>query len=343
MFLSGVTKLLSGDPTWRDLTAMNVHYQTQPIPNWVSWYVHQLPAWFQQTTVVMTLAIELVVPFLIFAPRHFRHAACAIIVLIQIIIQLTGNFGFFNLLTAALCILLLDDHLLQRLAPRRWTELSQGQATSKTAKDWKRIAVRGPLIILFFISVLTFFREMVRTRNPDKLPSTVVTVLDACDRYVLGWTEPMVLDWIAPFRTINGYGLFRVMTTERPEIIIEGSHDAQTWTEYEFKWKPGDIHRRPRFVAPHQPRLDWQMWFAALNPPSSQYWLSSLLQGLLEGRPEIIALFGQNPFRGKPPRYVRLVYYRYEFTDMETEGDGDKWWRRTRLGALTREVSLPSS
>jgi hypothetical protein len=340
MFLSGITKLLSGDATWRALTAMDVHYQTQPIPNWVSWYAHQLPGWWQKMTVGGTFAAELIVPFLIFAPRAFRHVACLLLVLLQVGIGVTGNYGFFNLLTIVLCVPLLDDRLLVRFVPRRWAATLPPPQPRPSLGTWKRIAVYGPLLILLTLSFMTFLRELVRTQDRDKLPSAVVTLLDGCDRYILSWGEPYVLEWINPFRTINGYGLFRVMTTERPEIVIEASPDGIHWTEWEFRWKPGDVRRSPRFVAPHQPRLDWQMWFAALNPPSARYWLGSLVQRLLEGSPEVAGLLEASPFPEGTPRYVRLIYYRYEFTDKKTRRQTGQWWQRTRSGALTGSISL---
>jgi hypothetical protein len=346
MFLSGVTKLLSGDPAWRQLTALDFHFETQPIPNWLSWYAHQLPSWVQMISVALTFIVEMIVPLFIFAPRYFRYAAFTSLVLFQVLIQLTGNFGFFNLLAITLCVLLLDDRLLRRLAPRRWTMALDRPHFQRPslAGDWpRRIVVIVPAVVLLLASGLTFLREMVRTQNPATLPAAVVWALNASNRYALSWAEPYILDWIGPFRTINGYGLFRVMTTERPEIVIEGSRDGVNWIEYQFAWKPGGVTRPPRFVAPHQPRLDWQMWFAALNPRGSQYWLVSLLRRLLEGSPEVVGLLAENPFPDQPPRYVRLVYYRYHFTDRPTRRITGQWWQRSNLGPLTPPVSLTSS
>lgn len=336
-FLSGVTKLLSGDPTWRNLTAMEFHYMTQPIPNSISWYAHQLPPWWQKTTVVMTFAAELVVPLLIFAPRFLRHVACLLLIGLQLTIEATGNFCFFNLLTITLCVPLLDDRLLYRFLPARWVEPRPTELQFGT--PWPRTWSMVPLSVLFLVSLLTFVQEMVRTQDPQKLPRAVTIVLDTSDRWLLSWGEPYVLSWTRPFRTINGYGLFRVMTTERPEIILEGSQDGVNWLEFQFRWKPGDLTRRPSIVAPHQPRLDWQMWFAALNPRGNEYWLNALMLRLLEGSPEVTGLLEQAPFRDQAPRYIRLVYYRYEFTTGNQ--DNGNWWRRTKLGALTPAYSLP--
>lgn len=135
---------------------------------------------------------------------------------------------------------------------------------------------------------------------------------------------------IAPLRSFNSYGLFAVMTTTRPEIIIEGSADGHVWVPYEFKWKPGDVRARPKLVAPHQPRLDWQLWFAALGSIRENPWFARFLMRLLEGRPEVTSLLEHVPFSPEPPRYVRAVLYEYRFTHF---GDHTAaWWQRERLG-----------
>src|SRR5262249_15649623 len=136
---------------------------------------------------------------------------------------------------------------------------------------------------------------------------------------------------LAPFHAVNSYGLFAVMTTERPEIVVEGSHDGVTWHAYEFRYKPGAPGRRPRFVAPHQPRLDWQLWFAALMPPPPP-WSESFLVRLLEGSPEVLALLAANPFPDRPPQFVRALLYDYKMTDGAEKRRSGAWWRRTLVG-----------
>ena len=152
--------------------------------------------------------------------------------------------------------------------------------------------------------------------SPRDLEGTAGAMLGALDRWLLSWSRPL-LERTGPFRSINGYGLFRSMTTVRPEIVIEGSLDGLEWVAYEFAWKPGDTTRPPRFVAPHMPRLDWQMWFASLNPRRAQPWLQGLMLRLLEGSPPVLGLLDRNPFPDAPPRYVRLVYYRYTYKGLE--------------------------
>lgn len=149
-----------------------------------------------------------------------------------------------------------------------------------------------------------------------------------------------VFQSIAPFRSVNTYGLFAVMTTERREIVVEGSNDGQTWRTYEFKYKPGDLTGRPRFVAPHQPRLDWQMWFAALGNYQGNPWFMNFCVRLLQGQPEVLALLKTNPFPDAPPRYIRAVMYDYRFADLATRHATGDWWRRELRGLYCPVLSL---
>jgi hypothetical protein len=181
-------------------------------------------------------------------------------------------------------------------------------------------------------------RELDRTLPPDHRTGRVARALDWSEKELLSPARP-ALDIVAPYHSINGYGLFRSMTTARPEIIIEASADGTTWSEIEFPWKPGDPSRRPRLVAPHQPRLDWQMWFAALDPRHTG-WLAPLMRRLLEGEPEVWNLLDAPQWDAKPPRYVRLRYYSYEFTTADQRRSTGAWWRREPLGELTDRLSL---
>jgi hypothetical protein len=145
---------------------------------------------------------------------------------------------------------------------------------------------------------------------------------------------------VAPLRSVNTYGLFAVMTTTRPEIIVEGSNDGDRWIEYEFKYKPGDLKRRPPWVAPHQPRLDWQMWFAALGRYQDNPWFGALCARLLEGSPSVLALLARDPFAGHPPRYLRGVLYQYHFASIDEHRRDGVWWTRERLGEYSPVLSL---
>ena len=338
MFLSGVTKLLSGDPVWRDLTALPVHYQTQPLPTWIGWYAFQGPAWFHHASVVSMYVIEIGLPFLVFGPRRVRHLAGLGLVLFQILIASTGNYCFFNALTVLLCVPLFDDRFLTRLAPRRFAGRFDGLPRWSCGRP-ARVAMLAAVTIVSITSGLTLLREMVRTQRRNQLPGVVVFALEMSDRLVLTPASPL-LRLADPLRTISGYGLFRVMTTTRPEIIVEGSDDGVTWRAYEFRWKPGAPDRRPRFVAPHQPRLDWQMWFAALHPQGHAWWLQRLTERLLAGSAEVLDLIGENPFPDRPPRFVRMTYYRYRFTDPATRARTGAWWERELIGVIMPPTSL---
>ena len=292
MFSSGAVKLASGDSAWHDLTALRYHYETQPIPNTVAWLVHQLPARFQTFSTIVMFAIELAVPFLIFAPGRLRRLAGVILIGFQAFIALTGNYAFFNILAAALCIPLFFD------------------PPAVPPPPWKRAtAVAGAVWILAAGAVQL---ATLAVRPPPAL--------------ILIWAP------LARYYVVNSYGLFALMTTSRPEIIIQGSNDGETWLDYEFPYKPGDPRRHPPFVAPHQPRLDWQMWFAALDDHRASPWFTNLMVRLLEGSSQVLALLEKNPFPHAPPHYIRAIRYDYHFTDLAVLRRDGSWWRRTYTG-----------
>ncbi|MGB8368127.1 MAG: lipase maturation factor family protein [Limisphaerales bacterium] len=325
MFSSGCVKLFSGDPNWRNLTALTFHYQTQPLPTWIAWYANQLPLWFQKASCVVMFAIELGAPFLIFTPRRLRFCGGAAIAFLQILILLSGNYTFFNLLTLALCLLLLDDFALMKLTPLKLRPAFAPVTrlvSLATHWRWPR-AVTIPLAVVVIAISLFQMSLMFGARPVWFLPVAVADI------------------WLSPFRTVNSYGLFAVMTTERREIIVEGSDDGVTWREYEFKYKPGDITRRPAFVAPHQPRLDWQMWFAALGNYRQNPWFANFCERLLQGSPEVLALVEKNPFPGHPPRYLRAGLYDYRFTSFTERRSTGAWWQREFIGEYLLPLSLP--
>ncbi|MGO8931960.1 MAG: lipase maturation factor family protein [Limisphaerales bacterium] len=349
MFQSGCVKLLSHDPVWRNLTALTFHYETQPLPTWIGWYAHQLPVWAQQASAAAMFGIELFAPFLIFAPRRLRHAACLVLVAFQTLILLTGNYCFFNLLTFALCLLLLDDAALKAFLPRRLRDSLRPPEPQKIGTQWNASLPDADHADLS--SPLAPRRSPL---NPRRWPVQVTVPLAAIAvvtslmqfsimfRVRLPWPRPLlaVFGWLGPFRSFNSYGLFAVMTTSRPEILIEGSDDGVTWRAYEFKYKPGDVKRRPGFVEPHQPRLDWQMWFAALGTYRQNPWLVNLCVRLLQGSPPVLALLERNPFPNAPPRYVRAVVYDYHFTDFATRRKTGAWWHRQETGEYLPALSL---
>lgn len=332
MFLSGVVKPLSMDETWWKLTALDYHYWTQPMPNGISWYAHQLPAWFQKLSTLLTYALEIGLPFLVFAGRIGRRIVALGTVFLMLMISWTGNYGFFNLLTIVLCIPLVDNAVY----PRRFSVSSVSLSRPTFVR---RVASVACVVLLLAISAITTVQELARTVPPNT-GGTAGELAEIARQKVLSWAEPEILSRTAPFRTINGYGLFRAMTVERPEIVVEGSDDGEKWKEYAFKWKPGDPARRPPFVAPHMPRLDWQMWFAALNPRRAQHWLTGLMHGLLRGSHDVVGLLEDNPFDEAPPTYVRLLFYRYRFATPEERRDRGVWWTRELSGQLTQPLSL---
>jgi len=329
MLSSGCVKLASHDPTWRNLTALIFHYQTQPLPTWIGWYANQLPLWFQKWSCVGTFAIELGAPFLIFLPRRIRFFGGAAIAFLQILILLTGNYTFFNWLTLALCLLLLDDFVLRKFDLRRIgsntrleTALTGRQAACPTRSHWL-LLITIPLAVIFIsVSCYRIISIFGLGRNGALKPVATVAA------------------WLDPMRTINGYGLFAVMTTERREIIVQGSNDNFHWSDYEFKYKPGDVDRRPVFVAPFQPRLDWQMWFAALGDYQNNQWFENFCIRLLQGSPQVLALLKTNPFPKGPPRYIRAELYNYEFTSPGERRATGAWWKRQYMGDYMPPISF---
>jgi predicted DCC family thiol-disulfide oxidoreductase YuxK len=323
MFRSGCVKLTSGDPAWRNLTALNYHFETQPLPTWIGWYAHHFPAWVHRSDTVAMFVIEIGIPFLIFLPRRPRQLACLAFLALQFFILLTGNYCFFNLLTMVLCLTLLDDAALQKCLPAKWCGVSSKAFHGVVSRlEMARHALMVPLVAVVLITSAVQFAGMFHKRL---------------------WTPHKALtvyEWFAPLRSFNGYGLFQVMTTSRPEIIVEGSNDGVNWQAYEFKYKTGDLKRRPGFVEPHQPRLDWQMWFAALSDYRENPWFVNFCVRLLQGAPQVLALLEKNPFPNAPPKYIRAMVYEYHFTDSATRRKTGDWWSRTPEGIYLPPVSL---
>ncbi len=302
--------------SWESLTALGYHYWTQPLPIWTSWYAAQLPAWFQKLSVIGVLFIELVLPWLVFGPRILRYIACGGIILLMLLIAATGNYNFFNFLTMILALTLLDDRIWPQFLRRRI------QAQPARVGFWRW---RYMLLVPFAGLAIVFGTAQLRDAiAPVPEPRASLESTLKIDQFLL----------------INDYGLFRRMTETRPEIVIEGSADGNDWQPYGFRWKPGDPARRPRLVAPHQPRLDWQMWFEALELEYSQRitgaidprymspWFRALLQQILEGEPQVTGLLAGNPFPSAPPAYIRVVLYQYRFTTSSERRSSGDWWHR---------------
>jgi lipase maturation factor 1 len=320
MFMSGVVKLASQDQAWWGFSALDFHYETQPLPAWTSWYVHQMPGWFHRLSLCFMFYAELAAPFLVFGTSALRRVSFASLVILQLLIAATGNYGFFNLLSLVLCTAILDDRdwewLRDVVRRSRLSPASPYGFETNPKGLSKRWAVARRLVVGTAGGVLIG-----------------VTTERLLERLWPGTEAPFPLPWLArqlePLRSTNSYGLFSVMTTERPEIIIEGSNDGVSWKPYHFRWKPGERDRSPRFTTPHMPRLDWQLWFAALSGDCrSQPWFIKFEQRLLSGSPDVLALLRDNQFPDHPPRLVRARLYLYKFTRW---GSPD-WWDREDQG-----------
>ena len=308
-FESGHAKLESRDPTWRGVRANRYYYETAPLPTPLGWYAHHLPPLLQDASTAATLGIECGLPFLVFGPHRLRRAAFYGFSLLQAAIAATGNYAFFNLLSFVLGLSLLDD-----------ADLARGRRPDRAPPpSWLRRAGSGAL----------------------SLPLIALGAADLMQR--LHRAPPRPLRWLESrarnLRLVSTYGLFAVMTTERPELSLEGSDDGRTWREYVLRYKPGPTGRGQRFVAPHQPRLDWQLWFAALQsyPPP---WFFRFAQRVLEGSPEVLRLFAQNPFPDRPPRYLRALRYDYRMTDLRTRRRTGERWRRELSGIFLPAITL---
>jgi len=313
MLLSGIVKLESHDPTWRALTALKYHYETEPLPTPLAWYFYHFPIWFHETTTFIVLFIELVVPFAIFLGRLGRTVSFILFSLLQLLIILTGNHAFFNWIALVLGFVLLEDSFLKKILP--FFAKSPPMPCPKLQKKLSFFLI----LPVFLISVLLFL-ESFSFPYPQ-------------------WTVKLLSSFSA-LRSINNYGAFAIMTTRRPEIIIEGSTDGIEWKEYPFCWKPDDPHKAPVFISPFHPRLDWQMWFAALSTPKENPWFASLLSCLLHGKKEVIKLFQANPFPFSPPKYVRALIYVYEYSSWSEKKEKGLWWNRTLYGLYFPPASL---
>lgn len=308
MFESGVVKLASGDPNWRNFHAMRFHFMTQPLPNPLAYYAYRLPTWMLDGMTFAALAIELVAPFLLFCPRLVRQVGVTFLMLLQLMILLTGNYAFFNFLTLAICLWGFDDRTFAPLQRWLWRTVSPVRLPA-----WRR----GLGVALACL--------------------VIIGAVQVCA--VLGFGTGRPFAALGPWEIVNTYGLFAVMTTTRPEISIEGSDDGEHWREYTFPYKPGPLHRGLPLVAPYQPRLDWQMWFAALGNYRQNVWVGGLLYRLLTGSPEVMKLLEPAPF-AKPPRYIRALLYDYRFTTPAERARTGAVWERTLQGTWFGPASL---
>jgi hypothetical protein len=309
-FMSGLFKLFSNDPSWSGFTALNYYFETQPLPHIGAWYAHHLPDLILKTGVGLTLFSELIVPFFIFLPRKFRLSAAAITIFMQLLIIATSNHNFINFLTIALCLFLLDDKVLKSLWSDRFSV--QNASPKKTT-----IIPYNSLIILCFIAI----------------PSASIISFSA-----KFWDHPVIQKTLPWAESVQHFGIghlfhiFPTMQTQRHELIIQGSNDGQRWQNYTFKYKPDDAADALRFNLPHQPRLDWLLWFVPTQHPVHMYWFGQFMKQLKAGSTSVTNLLAQNPYPEAPPKYLRVLVYRYSFTNREEMALTGHWWQVDYLG-----------
>ncbi|MDZ4835182.1 MAG: lipase maturation factor family protein [Candidatus Melainabacteria bacterium] len=320
MFQSGMCKLDSGDENWRNFSAMTYHYETQPLPTPIGWFAHQLPDPMQLFSTGCVFLLEGLLPFAIFFGRRARSIVAIGTISLQILILLTGNYCFFNLLTIALSLLLVDDKQLLVLFIKGDLRSRVENVEVPKVNQLRNLVVVPVVILIVFLSTC---RPLLTMGGARSLPPLVSAVLESSQQWHL----------------VSSYGLFAVMTTSRPEIAIEGSMDGKTWKEYIFKYKPGPLDRAPPVVAPHQPRLDWQMWFAALGSVFDNQWLVSFAEKLLDGSPDVLALLASDPFKGQKPKFIRANVYDYHLEDIGTLMATGKWWKRKYKGVYLPTIT----
>jgi hypothetical protein len=310
MFGAGLIKW-RGDPCWRDLTCLDFYFETQPIPNPLTWYFHWLPDSVHHAAVILNHVVELGLPFLLFAPQPVAGIAGLVTIAFQLVLIASGNLSWLNWLTIALAIPTVPDRWL------RWLPVARPSLSRPTGAGR---AVRYALLTA--VTVLSI-APVVNMLSPAQVMNTSYD----------------------PLHLVNTYGAFGSITRVRHEIVVEGTDaavlsDATTWRAYEFKGKPGDPFRMPAQIAPYHLRLDWLMWFAAMSEPAEHEWFAPLLEKLLRSDPATLGLLGTNPFPGRPPRYVRAEYYTYRLTAPAERRATGRWWHRERLGVYYPAVSL---
>ena len=313
-FMSGLFKLFSGDPSWSGFSALHHYFETQPLPHIGAWYAHQLPDWILKAGVGLTLFSELIVPFFIFLPRRFRLFAATITIIMQLLIILSSNHNFINFLTIVLCLFLLDDRAVGRLLP---DSLKQRLLATEPALGKTRITM---IILSFFLIVPTSLISFTSKIWPTPVFDKASQLVNSVQRFGIG----------------HIFHIFPTMQVQRHELIIQGSNDGRTWQTYDFKYKPGNPADPPKFNIPHQPRLDWMLWFAPTQHPVHMNWFSLFMNRLQEGSASVTGLLETNPFPDTPPRYLRVLVYRYNFTTVQERAQSGHWWRVEYLGEFPR-------
>jgi lipase maturation factor 1 len=351
-FESGVVKLASGDTEWRHLTALDQYYQNGPLPNWIGWYVQQLPHGFQAAITLFTLTTELGLVWLMFFPRRFRLVCFCIVTPFQLGIILTANLAFLNHLVLSLGILLLDDRFILGIAGRVKAllgfapggEVAASLAASESKKAVEVASSVEPAPVAAPVPKrLAAFRHGVSIVVPAVFLTWVFYATLVELLMMFAGRLPVAMQPIAalePFRIADHYGLFAVMTRARYEIEFQGTADGSNWIQYPFRYKPQRVDEAPRIYAPYQPRFDWNLWFASLGIWREYPWVVRTEALLLHGDPDVLSLFAGNPFPKSPPKEVRAVVWEYSFTDLSTKRATGAWWRREFRGLYGPVIEL---
>jgi hypothetical protein len=355
-FESGVAKIIGGDREWRNFTAMDEYYQNGPLPTWIGWYMQHLPHWFHASTVFATLALELVLVWMLFLPRRWRLVCFFIVTPWQLGVILSANYTFLNYLVLILGFLLLDDRFLLRFLPQRWTRSRIAGTTVAGAEGNTAVlesresheAMRVPEEArLSEQSRVERWRSTLRRQfsvvKLSLISVVLVWIFYATTVELIWMFSPLPLptapvEALEPFRVANRYGLFGIMTRGRYEIEFQGSDDGKTWVAYPFRYKPQDLSAPPGIYAPYQPRFDWNLWFASLGTWRDYPIVPQTEVRLLSNDNDVLNLFEKNPFPHQPPREVRAVIWQYWFTTMTEKRTQGLWWRRQFLGLYAPTV-----
>lgn len=312
MFGAGLIKI-RGDSCWRELTCLDYHYETQPMPNPLSWYAHHLPDRFHRFEVLGNHVVELAVPFLYFAPQPFAAVGGVLTIGFQAWLMLTGNFSWLNALTIVQAIMTFSDNLITSILP-----VSSPRVGGVPTYLWVAALLVGVVVVLLSV------RPVLNMLSPRQVMNR-------------GWD---------PFHLVNTYGAFGSITRDRYQLVIEGTDEespgSSDWMEYGFKGQPVRLDKRPPQWAPYHLRLDWQLWFAAMQPRPGprQRWFTAFLESLLKNDEEVLSLISHNPFPDSPPERVRVIRYRYRFTSPEERRETGRWWSREAVGTYVGSVSL---
>ncbi|MBC8212666.1 MAG: lipase maturation factor family protein [Gammaproteobacteria bacterium] len=313
-FMSGISKLVMGDPSWLGMTALIYYFETQPLPHVGAWYFDNLPQILLIAATVLVLIIEIIVPFMMFLPRRYRLIAAWATLALQVLIMLSSNHNWFNFLTIALCLFLFDDKAVRRIVPgglERWLTMSWAQRL-QNPRARRSVAASYLLAGVVTLGGILSIHKLVTNRS-------------------LGTVADTLQDILQQWHIVNTYHVFPTMTTRQIELKIEGSIDGINWKEYEFIHRPNALSKAPTIVFPHHPRLDWMMWFVPFHPRFLP-WFDAFLQTLLENSAQVTALLKDNPFKDQAPRYLRVNAWHYEFTSPAEREQTGNWWKRSYLG-----------